>query len=209
VTPQALNSATGDQIKALQTLYGQWQRHTLQEGCDPRAARLAWASENTGRDIPSFSDLTRDEARCLIDLLKGSLGQPLGEQTQPWRRINSRERAQAAGTAGRKGEDSSFIQMASPDDLARVDELVHRLKWTPEQFNAWLKSPRSPLGSTDQVTIRTAAQANRLYWALKAMLVRAGHWHRAGTRRVAGAATRAAQPSKGRASRAQAGFEGS
>jgi hypothetical protein len=183
LTQSASNKANGEQIKALQTLCGQWQKHALDAGDDPRAARLAWASVNTGRDISSFSDLTRDEARLLIDLMKGSLGQPIGKQPQPWRRINSRERAQAAGTAGRKDKTVSFIQMASPDDLARVNELVRRLAWTQEQFNAWLKSPRSPLGSTDKAVIRTAAQANRIYWALKAMLVRAGDWHNSRTKK--------------------------
>lgn len=172
-----------EQLKALQTLYGQWYAHSQQECADPRAARLAWASESTGREISSFSGLTRDEARSLIDLLKGSMGQPVGERPHPWRRINSRERAQAAGTSGRRGFESSVIQMASPDDLARVDELVRRLEWTPEQFNAWLKSPRSPLGSTDQIAIRTTAQANKIYWALKAMLARAGKWHRVNSKR--------------------------
>lgn len=174
----AVPFVTGDQLRALQTLYSQWQRHTFDEDADPRSARLAWASANTGREIASFRDLTRDEARILIDLLKGSVGQSVREQPQPWRRINSRERAQAAGTAGRKQETVSFIQMASPDDLARVDELVRRLAWTSEQFTAWLKSPRSPLGSTDQAVIRTTAQANRVYWALKAMMVRRGRWHK-------------------------------
>jgi hypothetical protein len=176
MTLGAISPATGEQIKALQTLYGQWKSHTLQEGGDPRSARLAWASENTGRNVSSFSDLSREEARILIDILKGSMGQPLGTQPQPWRRINSRERAQEAGTAGRKGERSSLVQMVSPDDLARVNELVNRLEWTRDQFEAWLKSPRSPLGATNQAVIRTAAQANRIYWALKAMLVRAGRW---------------------------------
>jgi hypothetical protein len=203
---QVLNSANADQIRALQTLCSQWQKHTLEAGDDPRATRLAWASQNTGRNISSFSDLTRDEARLLIDLLKGSLGQPIGEQPQPWRRINSRERAQAAGTSGRREETVPFIQMASPDDLARVEELVRRLAWTQEQFTAWLKSPRSPLGSTDQAVIRTAAQANRIYWALKAMLIRAGGWHRSASKKPVHAQSRAGQPTKMRASQAQGSF---
>lgn len=173
-----------DQIKALQTLCGQWQRHTLDGTDDPRAARLAWATENTGRSIASFSDLTRDEARHLIDVLKAALGQPTGLPPDPWRRVYSRDRAQAAGTAGRHGEASPVIQMASPDDLARVDELVRRLEWTSEQFEAWLKSPRSPLGPGARNSIQTAAQANRIYWALKAMLVRAGRWHQASRKKA-------------------------
>ena len=198
-------SVTGDQMRALQTLYSQWQRHSLEIGEDPRVARLAWASCNTGREINSFTDLTLDEARFLIDVLKGALGQPLGEAPQPWRRINSRERAQAAGTAGRRQEAVPFIQMASPDDLARVDELIYRLGWTREQFNTWLKSPRSPLGSNDHVVIRTAAQANKIYWALKAMLVRNGRWHRSSSRKGGRAS---ALPSTSVASRVQAALLG-
>ncbi|MGA9671140.1 MAG: hypothetical protein WBQ94_18160, partial [Terracidiphilus sp.] len=119
---KSIHFAAYDQIRALQTLFSQWRKHTLDETDDPRAVRLAWASNNTGRNISSFSDLTREEARCLIDVLKGSMGQPIGEEPQPWRRVNSRQRAQAAGTAGRRDDESSFIQMASPDDLARVNE---------------------------------------------------------------------------------------
>jgi hypothetical protein len=162
---------------ALQALYSQWQKHSLSHEGDARIARLAWASECAGRPVSSFSDLSFDEARQLIDVLKGSLGQPANQSPNAWRRIKSRDRAQAAGTSGRRGSESSVIQMASPDDLARVDELVRRLGWTPGQFDAWLKSPRSPLGSTDQVVIRTATQANRIYWALKAMLRRSGRWY--------------------------------
>jgi len=204
MSQRAFNAATAEQIKALQTLYAQWARHALEEGSDPRSARLAWASENAGREISSFSVLTLDEARGLIDLLKGSMGQPFGEQPQPWRRINSRERAQAAGTAGRRGEEqSSFIQMVGPDDLARIDELLNRLEWTRDRFDAWLKSPRSPLGAHDQGAIRTAAQANKIYWALKAMLTRAGGWHRTTLKNSPRSVARAAQSSGGNASQTQ------
>jgi hypothetical protein len=200
---QPLKAATREQIVALLALYSQWQNHSLPERADPRAARLAWASENTNRSISSFSDLSREEARRLIDLLKGSMGQPLNERPDPWRRVNCRDRAQAAGTAGRRGEASSLIQMASPDDLARVEELICRLKWTREQFEGWLKSPRSPLRASGQVTIRTAAQANRIYWALKAMLVRAGGWHGGGHRETFTEGAKAPKHSNVGAGRAQ------
>jgi hypothetical protein len=186
--------ATRDQVVALMALYSQWEKHALPEGADPRAARLAWASEHTGREVSSFSNLSLDEARNLIDMLKGSLGQPLGEKPRPWRRVYSRDRAQAAGRAGRRGDASSLIQLASPEDLARVDELLRRLDWTQEQFNAWLRSPRSPVGSKDQFAIRTAAQANRIYWALKAMLVRAGRWQPAPRKKAPLSAVKAGAP---------------
>jgi hypothetical protein len=179
---QPLKVATREQIVALLALYSRWRNHSLPERADPRAARLAWASGNLNRSISSFSNLSGEEARHLIDLLKDSMGQPLNERPDPWRRVNCRDRAQAAGTAGRRGEASSLIHMASPEDLARVEELICRLKWTRERFEGWLKSPRSPLRPSGQITIRTATQANRVYWALKAMLVRAGGWCGGGRR---------------------------
>ena len=67
--------------------------------------------------------------------------------------------------------------MASADDLARIDEALQRLRWTKEQFDSWLKSGSSPLKQKDgDVAIRTVAEANKVWWALKAMLVRAGLW---------------------------------
>lgn len=176
-------TATGEQIKALQTLYGQLTRHSGPDTSDPRAARLAWASEITGRSISSFSNLTGDEARRLIDILKGSTGQLIADSPSPWRRIDSRDRAQAAGTAGRRSGEPSFIQMASPDDVARIDELLRRLGWSRERYEGWLRSLRSPVSLTDGVTVRTTAQANRIYWALKAMLTRGGGWRESGRRK--------------------------
>lgn len=169
--------ASRDQIVALQTLYAQWACHAIQENIDPRAARLAWASEALGRAIGSFSELTRDEARRLIDALKGSMGQQLVEHPHPWRQIQSRERAQAAGTAGRRGKRSSLIQLAGPDDLARIDEALNRLGWTRERYEGWLRSGSSPLGIVDPAIIRTVAEANKVWWALKAMLKRSGRWY--------------------------------
>lgn len=169
--------ATREQIVMLQTLYSQWQRHSLPDGDDARRARLAWASENLGRELSSFSHLTRDEARGLIDALKGSMGQPVNSQPNPWRRIRSRERAQSAGRAGRKNNETNLVQLVSSDDLARIEQTIQRLGWTQERFEAWLKSNRSPLAHTDNPgTIRTVAEANRIWWALKAMLRRSGQW---------------------------------
>jgi hypothetical protein len=168
--------ATREQIAALQSLYSKWEAHTLPTASDRRAARLAWASENVGHPIASFLDLTRDEARGLIDVLKGTLGQPVREQPRPWRRIRSRERAHAAGTAGRHGAGQSFIQMASPDDYARIDEALRRLGWTREQYEAWLQSSSSPLPVKKSGPILTVGEANKVWWALKAMLQRSGRW---------------------------------
>lgn len=188
--------ATRQQVIALQALWSRWESHSIEAGANTRDARLKWATENTGRHISSFSELSREEARCLIDLLKALMSQPTSERPDPWRRIDSRDRAQAAGTAGRRKAEAGFIQMANADDLARIDELLARLQWTREQFETWLGSPRSPLGKEAGSTIRTVRQANRVYWALKAMLTRTGGWRQ--SRRNKGPHTAMAVKAQGR-----------
>ncbi len=173
--PSGTKSASRDQIVALQTFFAAWHARDLTDAADPRAARLSWASEQLARNICSFSELTADEARRLIDVLKPSLGQALTQQPQPWRRVSARDRAHRAGTAGRKGARSDVIQLASIDDFARIDEGLKRLGWTRDRFEAWLKSDSSPLKREDRA-IRTLADANKVWWALKAQLIRAGIW---------------------------------
>lgn len=178
--------ATRDQVVALHALYGQWEKHSIEFAADPRAARLAWASEAIGREIRSFADLTRDEGRELIDHLKESMGQPVvAERPDPWRHIRARDRAHAAGTAGRKDEEKGFIQLANADDFARIDQSVKRLGWTNEQFASWLASNSSPLKGKNQ--IRTVGEANKVWWALKKMLKRTGRWAPAPIRGLSGA----------------------
>ena len=134
----------------------------------------------------SFKDLTADEARRLIDVLKVSIGQALTRQPRAWTRIRERAAARTAGTAGRKGARSKVAQLVGPDDLARIDEAITRLQWTREQYEAWLQSASSPLGQHNGSKIRTVADANRVWWALKSMLVRSGHWHSARKANVSG-----------------------
>ena len=170
------NAITREQLTALQALYSRWAGHTQDGIGNARAERLRWASEATGRAIQSFSELTRDEARGLIDSLKGSMGQPLNEKPDPWRPITSRERSAAAGTAGRRRSKSSLIQMAGPDDFARIDEALIRLGWPRDRYEAWLNSQRSPLAGRSSTTLHTVAEVNRVWWALKSMLKRSGRW---------------------------------
>jgi hypothetical protein len=171
--------ATRDQVVTLHTLYARWEMHSLELGVDPRSARLEWASNAIGRRVDSFSELTRDEARQLIDGLKGSMGQAFFQKPNPWRRIRSRDRAHAAGTAGRRDANLSLIQMASADDLARVDEAIRRLDWTRDRYEAWLRSSSSPVAFKGAAIILTVAEANKVWWALKAMLRRSGRWNAA------------------------------
>jgi hypothetical protein len=88
-----------------------------------REKRLRWASEQLGREIESFKQLTRSEASKLIDVLLRALGQEVIAPDRSKRR-KSRDDAHAAGTAGRKSDKSKSVQLVSADDLAAIDELL-------------------------------------------------------------------------------------
>jgi hypothetical protein len=164
------------QLVALQALWAQHARHSLDVAGDPRAARLAWASEQVKHPVASFSDLARSEAASLIDLLQKSLGQENKKKRGKRPRLRNREAAQAAGTEGRRGYGSKTTTMVSAEDLARIDHAITRLGWTRERFDAWLRSDSSPLGKTANPQIRTLADANKVWWPMKAMLKRDGKW---------------------------------
>jgi hypothetical protein len=162
---------TPNQMRRLQTLYGQLAAHA-QEGAD-RASRLRWASEQAGRSIASFSELTSQEATRLIDGLQGQLG--VKAPAQKRRRLD-RDAARRAGTEGRRGDVSNQATMAGAAEFARIQHALDLLGWTQEQLDAWLRSPRSPLGRRASPSIRTLGDANRVWWALKGMLVNRGLW---------------------------------
>jgi hypothetical protein len=162
------------QLSALQTLYSRWQARTI-TGSDPRIVRLAWASEALGRKVASFKELTSVEAFRLINVLKVSLGQAINDRPRR-SRIRSRDAAQAAATAGRRGMQTSVVYMVSADDLARIENAISRLGWTRDRLDAWLRSSSSPLASKSDPQIRTLADANRVWWGLKSLLKKAGCW---------------------------------
>ncbi len=161
------------QMKRLQTLYGQLARH-VDLGAD-RAARIAWAQELVQRPIDSFSDLSFDEAKSLIDTLQAQLGE--NEPPRP-RRRPGRDAARRMGIDGRKGtsEFATQLQLVSAADLQVITQFYTRLGWDRVRFDAYLHSDHSPLEHRSSPEIRTARDANRVRWALKAMLVRAGLW---------------------------------
>jgi hypothetical protein len=164
---------TTAQLRALQSLWSAYARHSLDagdSGGDPRAARLAWASALIGRELASFGELHADEAARLIDLLKQALGQP----TKTWRRPRDRETARAAGRHGRKGVIVEVPILAAPEDIERVHALRERVGMSVDSFDAWLASRSSPLGRFGDPKLRSVADCNRVYWALKSMLRRAG-----------------------------------
>jgi hypothetical protein len=159
------------QMKRLQTLYGQLARHTDQDA--GREARLAWASELTGRAIASFSDLTQSEALRLIDTIQGQLG--VRVPPKPRRRLR-RADAHKAGTAGRRGNETAEATLAGAQDLARIRYALDLLGWNQSQLDGWLRSPHSPLRSKASPEIRTLYDANRVWWALKGMAKARGLW---------------------------------
>jgi len=159
-------------MKRLQTLYGKLCAHTDQP--NKREARLGWASALVMRPIASFKDLTRDDARHLIDTLQGQLGIP---ETQPRRRQRlGRDAARKAGTEGRRGYESKEITMAGPAEIARIQHVMDLIGWDQAQLESWLHSPHSPLRNKAAGQIRSLADANRVWWALKGMAVAQGKW---------------------------------
>jgi len=165
---------TKGQLKRLQVLYSQLARHTLDAG-PSREARLTWAAQLLGHAVASFSNLTPDDARVLIDSAQGVLG--VRAATTPRKRL-SRDEAHRAGTDGRRDEAeySTTPQLASADDLATIENYYGRLGWNRAQFDGWLRSRYSPLKHKAKPAIRTMADANRVRWALKGMLQAAGKW---------------------------------
>jgi hypothetical protein len=144
-----------------------WQQHAARDlsAGDPRLERLRWASQIVGRKISSFKDLTSREANSCISALNGALGLPLNS--------NERQRSRQRGTQGRKNS-GNVVTLATTEDFQRIESAKHRLGWTQEQLDAWLRSPSSPLGKRFQ--IRTQSDANRVWWAMKRLLKRAGKW---------------------------------
>jgi len=158
------------QLTALQTLYSRFsERFPAETGEGSREERLAWASRQIGREIASFKELTSGEAAQLIDFLKQALGQ---DTSAPPRR-RSREAAMARGTAGRRGKVEAIAIMASPEDLAELDRMRERVGMTREGFDSWMRSRKSPNGGRGSM-LRTVADCNKVRWALKSMLKRAG-----------------------------------
>jgi hypothetical protein len=165
------NQISAAQLRALQSLWSAYARHSLDAADrDPRAARLAWASALVGREVTSFRELHADEAIQLIDALKEVLGQP----SKTWRRPRDRESARAAGRHGRKGALVEVPMLAAPEDIARVHALRESVGMSIESFEEWLRGRNSPLGRFGDPALRTVGDANKVLWALKALLRRAG-----------------------------------
>jgi hypothetical protein len=153
---------TAPALKRLQVLYSQFERHTLNVDSG-RDARLAWASQQTGRAIASFSQLTVEEGIRLIDGLQRAIGNKVPSKT-PRRRMG-RQAAEKAGTEGRRDQIHAETTMASAVDLERIHADLTRLGWDQARLEAFLRSSRSPLKGRQ--VVRTLSDANKLHWALK------------------------------------------
>lgn len=163
-----------EQLKRLQTLYSQLAATSNDPRTKTREERLRWASILCNRDVQSFGDLTREEAKRAIDTLQRHLGTG---SSRPKKRRTDRDQALRYGKDGR--HDSSFEdapQLASALDLETIEKYYTRLDWSRAQFDGWLRSPRSPLGKRSNPQINTIADANRVRWALKKMLQSRGLW---------------------------------
>ena len=163
------------QLRRLQTLWGQYVRHEMV--ANSRAERLRWANSVLSHaksarlsPIQSFAELTGTEASELINLLQAELQIP---ETRPnvrpsgySRRYRDRDSARAAGTEGRRGSRKS-VTLATTEDLALIDEQLKLMEWDRARLDAFLESPSSPLKNRSHPALRTLADVNRVFWALK------------------------------------------
>lgn len=164
---------TALQLKRLQTLYSQLAAASADPRTRTREERLLWASLVVGRKVESFSELTGAEANTAIARLQKDTPQTK-RRPKPMERDAAERHAKDGRWDG--GEFRQSPQMASAFDLENIERYYHRLGWDRATFDAWLRSPRSPLGRHSRPQIRTVAQANRVRWALKKMLKARGLW---------------------------------
>jgi len=153
---------TPAQLRRLQTLYSQFERHTLDAPGTGRTSRLQWASEAVGREVLSFSKLDRVEAKRLIERLQGVLNVKAPNKSP---RRQSRKHGQKLGTEGRRDQIHNETTLAGPAEFALIKRDLDRLGWDQARLDRLLQSPRSPLKGATRIT--TLAQANKLHWALK------------------------------------------
>jgi hypothetical protein len=169
------------QLKRLQVLYAQYSRRSIDLDAS-RECRIAWASQQLRHPVTSFSDLSKHDAHALIDQLQGALG------IAPSKRRRPKKNDQAAGLEGRRDNAANTRTLPAQQDWDRISGALSRLGWNTAQYEAWLRSARSPLarkvGATrgvirippTDITLRTLRDTNRVWWALKQMLKARGLW---------------------------------
>lgn len=181
-----MTAISAKQLVRLQVLYAQFEKKALDLD-RTRLCRLTWAGEQLGRRVDSFKSLTRREARTLIDRLQGGLGIAPTRRRPTSRRLSRRD-GEKMGTEGRGDQLHAETTLASAEDLARIQAVVEELGWdggvSGARFDAFLRSPRSPLAKTinrvrvapTAPEIRTLGEANKVYWALKRIAKSEGKW---------------------------------
>ena len=154
---------TTPQLKRLQVLYTQFERHSLDCPGPSREARMRWASEALGRPVASFKDLQLAEAIRLIDGLQQALGTKVPSKSP--RRKQTRHDGEKKGTEGRHDQLHAESTLVGPEDLRRIQRDLDELSWDQARLQAFLASPRGP--NNHSTSIRTLGDANRVHWALK------------------------------------------
>lgn len=68
--------------------------------------------------------------------------------------------------------------MATSADVARIQNMLDQLGWNLEAYAKFRQSSRSPLARRANKTIRTTADANKVWWALKRIARQKGLWRK-------------------------------
>jgi hypothetical protein len=165
---------TKPQRTRLQILYSQFAAHEIGVSTS-REARIAWATERLQKPVTSFSNLTVEDAGWLIDQLQQQLGVKAPLKHRP-----DRDQARRAGLDGRKdGEEfAAAPEMASAQDLRRIQAMTAQLGWSHDTYANFLASQRSPLAKRADKQIRTTSDANKVWWALKRIAQQKGIWRK-------------------------------
>lgn len=148
----------------LQILYGQYAARSFDVGTS-REDRMAWATEVLGREVESFSKLSADEGKQLIDHLQAILG--IEQTLPPKRRRMSKRNAQKHGTEGRRDQlhDETTMVDGTEQLFRKIQGQMTLLGMDNDGLKRFLRSTHGPNNGRD--TIRTLGEANRVWWALK------------------------------------------
>lgn len=155
--PKALSQR---QLACIQSLWARRMRTAaIAGGEEARELRHAYIREVTSGRAAATNELSfADAMRVIRSLIDDQAGR---------RTIADRERAQAAGTHGRRGSSSRQIAIASPEQVNLLIGHADRLGWTRERLDAFIARQ---LGSGRRV--RTVGDCNKVLWGLKSMLRR-------------------------------------
>jgi hypothetical protein len=161
-----MTSITRAQLTRLQTLYSQWERHSLDCPGPSREQRIAWAAAEVKRPVDSFSKLTLDEGTRLIDLLQNAVGRKFPAQKK--KRAKTTRDTEKQGTEGRHDQIHAESTLAGPEAFAMIQRDLDSLGWDEARLEGFLRSRRGPLQG--RTVVRTLGDANRVHWALKRIL---------------------------------------